>query len=330
MSSSNVLEVSGGICAYCGACVSICSTSAIYLEDDKIAIRGEKCTRCGLCVKVCPAINIEIYEPPVIESYTARSTIQKVLEVCQDGGVVTALLMEALKRGLVDIVIVCGESETERLKPRPFLANSPEDVLIAAGSKYSLSPILNLLEEAISRSDKVAIVGLPCHLRALELMRKAQLVEYTRAIRLKIGLFCMNNYPYANLIKIIAEVAKAPLSEVNKVEIRKGKFIVWLRTGVARSAAITEFKEYVNVACKTCPDFTAWFSDISVGSAGSEEGWSTVLIRSETGRNLFNMAVKEGVITAKSLSEKALNQVRRLAGVKLKRALGSINQIKLS
>ncbi len=41
-------------CAYCGACVGVCPTGALTLEENQIKIDKDKCIDCGLCITFCP------------------------------------------------------------------------------------------------------------------------------------------------------------------------------------------------------------------------------------------------------------------------------------
>jgi len=42
-------------CTHCGACISICPTEAIFINEEKrVVIDRESCVHCGACVKVCP------------------------------------------------------------------------------------------------------------------------------------------------------------------------------------------------------------------------------------------------------------------------------------
>ena len=62
-----------------------------------------------------------------------------------------------------------------------------------------------------------------------------------------------------------------------------------------------------------CTDFTAKYSDISVGSVGSADGYSTVIVRSDVGKDLL---IKLDVI--KGTVEK--DQVKKLSVRKKDRA----------
>jgi NAD-dependent dihydropyrimidine dehydrogenase PreA subunit len=48
------------LCIDCGACVSLCPTDALYLDDEeRISLFYEKCIGCLLCVDSCPRFAIE-------------------------------------------------------------------------------------------------------------------------------------------------------------------------------------------------------------------------------------------------------------------------------
>ena len=65
-----------------------------------------------------------------------------------------------------------------------------------------------------------------------------------------------------------------------------------------------------------CYDFAAEFADLSVGSIGSELGWSTVIMRSKVGVEIVKKAKAAGAIETKKLSKEQVKEVRRLASFK--------------
>jgi len=69
-------------------------------------------------------------------------------------------------------------------------------------------------------------------------------------------------------------------------------------------------------ACEYCYDFAAEFADLSVGSIGSELGWSTVILRSKEGVEIVKKAEAAGAIETKKLSKEQVKEVRRLASFK--------------
>jgi ferredoxin len=50
-------------CTHCGACVTICPSSAFELDPTTrmVNFRNEKCVACGLCIKACPPRAMEVH-----------------------------------------------------------------------------------------------------------------------------------------------------------------------------------------------------------------------------------------------------------------------------
>ncbi|CAC11657.1 ferredoxin 2[4Fe-4S] related protin [Thermoplasma acidophilum] len=48
------MDVDRNLCNYCGACVGMCPTDAIWLDETVIKIHEEKCIECGFCIVGCP------------------------------------------------------------------------------------------------------------------------------------------------------------------------------------------------------------------------------------------------------------------------------------
>ncbi|MHA1440128.1 MAG: ATP-binding protein [Promethearchaeota archaeon] len=47
-------------CIYCGACISLCPTDALFLDEDlKLQFSEDKCLSCLLCIDSCPRYAIE-------------------------------------------------------------------------------------------------------------------------------------------------------------------------------------------------------------------------------------------------------------------------------
>jgi ferredoxin len=50
-------------CTHCGACITICPTSAFELDPSsrQVVFINEKCIACGLCIKACPPRAMELH-----------------------------------------------------------------------------------------------------------------------------------------------------------------------------------------------------------------------------------------------------------------------------
>jgi coenzyme F420 hydrogenase subunit beta len=245
---------------------------------------------------------------PYLGKYTtvisARSTDKEILQKAQDGGIATTLFVYALEQGIIDGAIVAGPGERP-MQPRPFIAMSREDLLKSRGTKYNISPNVAWLKEA-TRSfglDKVGIVGTPCQMQAV---RKAQLYpinmrDVPAKVALAIGLFCMENFSYKSMQTLVEDHAGQALASVKKIEIGKGKYWVYTERGNVVSLPLKATHKYEQPGCHVCLDYVSNLGDISTGSVGSPDGWSTVFIRTKVGEATWNKAVAAGMFETKQV-----------------------------
>jgi coenzyme F420 hydrogenase subunit beta len=127
-----------------------------------------------------------------------------------------------------------------------------------------------------------------------------------------IGLFCFECFDYKKLKEETNRLLGVDLDRAEKTQIKKGKYIVQV-DGKEKSVSVKELNKAVEKGCLSCPDFTAKYSDISVGSVGSKEGYSTVIVRSDIGEKLL-----EKLDLIKDIAEK--KDVTKLSVLKKKRA----------
>jgi coenzyme F420 hydrogenase subunit beta len=190
------------------------------------------------------------------------------------------------------------------MEPESFLATSKEEVLKSSGSRYSWNvPILEALREAVydKKLKRLAIVGTPCVMESINSIVNSNndlLKPFEKAIRFKIGLFCYETMKYGPLIEMLKKEGINPW-DIKKMEIGKGKFIVILDNGNIKSYKIKELEQIVRTGCKYCKDFTGYPSDLSVGNVGSPEGVSTIIIRNNWGKGLFDKAIINRYIEVK-------------------------------
>jgi coenzyme F420 hydrogenase subunit beta len=112
-------------------------------------------------------------------------------------------------------------------------------------------------------------------------------------------LFCTKNYDYDELSQII-NGKHISIDQVSKMDVVDGKFKVYLDSN-EHSFSLKEMKRSVPEICMECEDYSAEFADISIGSNGSSKGWSTVIIRTEKGLQLFTDLENKGYIETKPI-----------------------------
>jgi len=300
-------------CIFCGTCALLCP---------RIGIKGNKPTLleydpdCSMCALYCArtffpdifkkkVFGDKLHKDFLLGYYqkitAAKSNDDAVVNVAQNGGVVSSLLIHALNTGLVDGILLTDKDEN--WFPKPVIARTPEDVLDFAGSKYTITPTLITYKDAVKKYKlkRLAFVSLPCQIQAA---RKFQvyppLSDKYGKIELIIGLYCFSNYSYESLKKMLREKLNISMNEVSKFDISRGKFIVYTKEGLIKEIPIKDTREYKWSSCQYCKDYTAEFADISVGSVGAPSNdWNSVIIRTDIGLELFNDTVgSKKLITA--------------------------------
>ncbi|CAJ37264.1 Coenzyme F420 hydrogenase/dehydrogenase, beta subunit C-terminal domain [Methanocella arvoryzae] len=235
---------------------------------------------------------------------TARATAEEIRAVAQDGGTVTALLCDALDKGDIDGAVLTKRASQD-WHAGQFVATTREEIISSAGSVYELSPSVFQLKDAVRENalENVAYVGLPCQVVAV---RKMQLYPFGGRhvgdkIRYIIGIFCSENFHHEGLRDIAEGYGGVPLDQMSRMHLSKGKFMIEGEEGT-REVGIKKAARYAQDGDHVCPDLTAEYADISVGSIGSEPGWNTVFVRTRRGEKLLSGAQADGVLEVKDIS----------------------------
>ncbi len=332
------------LCSFCGACMAACPINVLWPAGEQPTLVGA-CALCEICYYQCPNVefssdDVEMLlhsrirrsdEPLGISrgTFVGKATKNEILSRAQDGGVVTALLAYALEIKLIDAAVVAGRDSNWRAKPE--VATKYDDLVKGAGTKYTVSPTLLGVRSAVDEYQKtrVGLVGTPCQIKAVRRIQTSPLgnIRLAQAMTLSIGLFCMESYAYDPLVQTYL-VGKGidPLS-VTRMGIKKGSFIAWSGENELLHVPLREVDAFVRNSCKHCEDFTAEYSDISVGGIGCPNGYSTVIARTEKGLELLKNAEKAGYIELRELKsdEKGYLKVVNMAQTKkLRKAIKPI------
>jgi coenzyme F420 hydrogenase subunit beta len=313
-----------GRCSGCGGCVAICPADAITFResgDTSTPVQSGYCKQvtdgvaCGACYAVCPRTVSQATETlgNYIDLLAAKTT--RDIARRQSGGAVTGILAHALDTGMIDAVVTIGEDRFT-LRPVSVVITSREQLVHEAGSRYSWwVPFLAALKTAVvnRKYNKIAIVGVPCAVQAVSRIRTSDhdlLQPYARSIRLVIGLFCTESFDYAALIgKKLRSEHNIATWEIKKLDVR-GKLEVTMKDGSAFSFPLKELDETVRTGCHHCTDTTALFSDISAGSVGSPEGYTTLIVRNLIGKSFLESAVQAGdLVVSKDIDPGAIEKL---------------------
>jgi len=330
------------ICCRCGTCEAFCPRIE-HVENKPALVNYDPL--CGLCFTYCPrtfldmgAMETKLFgrtrkEDEALGIYRkAVSARTAGVAQAQDGGVATALLLEALKSGMIDCAIVTDKDGSWRTVTK--LATTKDEILAAAGTKYTINNSVLAVKEALEKGyKKIGFVGTPCQIQGL---RKVKLLDEPYQfgqdrIALLVGLFCMENFDYDLLMNgLVKDKFGMDAKDVARFEIKKGMFRVIDKAGAAHEVKIEETDKFTFPGCGPCFDFASELADVSVGSVGSGEGWSTVLTRTDAGEKLYAAALASGAVSEKAISDKGMALAKRLAAGKVKRFISKSAEMNVS
>ncbi len=324
------------LCTACGMCVGLCP----YIQEraEHIAFVAE-CSRSeGRCYSVCPRTEVDLpllrsfladapYHDPLLGQYTSlgmsRSTQASLRRKGQYGATVTALLCHALESGIIDgALLTTWAGQEASLLAVPILATSREEILKAAGSKYTASPSLKLLNLPSPNVHRLAVVGRPCQLLAI---RKRQCINDatfpSEKIVLLMGLFCMWTLSYRDVERYVRPLVGS--RTITKMDIPKGRCRVTCgSTHIELSH--DAIRGFSLKTCQRCMDFTAECADISVGSTEWKTGWNTLIVRSAVGSRLVDSARSSGCVETRPMNEDRIRILREASRIKKQKALASL------
>ena len=308
--------IDDGRCIQCGTCVASCPSDSIGIGDDGLPELVKMCTGCSLCWDFCPRgglryerqwkitggeDNVKGTGDPITEF--SATVEDEWRENAQDGGLVTATLVKLLEAGEIDGALVATESDEDPWKAESFLATTPEECIENAGSWYNQTMALGNLN--LSRWEhkldvpldeaSLALVGTPCEIEGIRALQDfewgyASQEHGVRAIDYTIALMCTKNFNYRRLMgEKLAEERDIDLAEVEKMDVLHGKMMVMGEDGeMLVEEDVENFHDAALKGCDECADFTGYCADLTVGSVGSSEEYSSVIVRTEQGLDAWN------------------------------------------
>ncbi len=303
-----------GICSHCSTCASICPVNGILSWDKEIDFPDweENCVDCGACVRVCPRWN---YVPLCdIGEYIEITAARSKRFSGQDGAMATEFMASALEMGLIDRAIFVGRDEEWKTNIYHIRsADQLRDTKIT-GTKYSFANVLPELKKAVKVTKKgVGVIGTPCMVSGIRKLQE-EFSIFRNRVKLVCGLFCTENFYHYQISAFLKERG-VDFSKLIKTDITRGKFIATM-TDSEVSFPVRELEEIVPTGCKVCIDFSAVESDFSVGSVGSDPGYSTIVIRKEVAKNVLDYIREQNYADFEKV---IIDVVKKLSNLKKKR-----------
>jgi coenzyme F420 hydrogenase subunit beta len=343
--------VTSGLCTGCAGCVVVCPHDVLGYNDQDGVYKpfhleeedgpggcghGEK--GCTSCTRACP--RFRAWEPEIDTAMfgrtrlpeeqegickdiiLTRATDKTVHELGQDGGLVSAILIWALDNGYIDAALVSYlEGDGSTWKAKPGVARNKEDILRAAGSRYTYSANTLAYGEAVDGgAEKIALVGMSCQSSSPPAMTVRKVGKVARKFALNIGLLCSKTFDDAIFEELFEAKYGIKRADIKKVNI-KGVFQIWTHDGEYHEVPLKECHAWTREGCKMCPDFAAEHADISTGGIGAFNDWTLTIVRTDLGREIIVKMLEQGVIEGRPGDDDpgALALLRKLATVSRRR-----------
>ena len=202
-----------------------------------------------------------------------------------------------MEKGIIDAALVSYlEGDGTSWKAVPGVARTPEDVLAAAGSRYTYSANTMAYAEAVEGgAEKLALVGMSCQSSVPPVMTVRKAGKPARRFVLNIGLLCSKTFDDAIFDELLLAKYGLPREQMVKMNI-KGALQIWMRDGTYHEVPLKECHAWTREGCKMCPDFAAEHADISTGGIGAFGDWTLTIVRTDLGREIIIRMLEEGVI----------------------------------
>lgn len=249
------------------------------------------------------------------------------------GGLVTWVAAELLRQGFIDGVAHVVAVENPAAEGRFFryrLARTEAEVRAGAKSRYYPIELSEVLQAIRATPGRYAVVGLPCFIKAVQLLRREDPVLHER-IAFTLGLFC-GHLKSARFAESFAWQLHAPLGQVQQVEYREKlpdrpanwyRAQLTLRDGRQLSRDWWHLADgdwgagfYMNSACNFCDDVVAETADIAFGDAWVEpyssdgRGTNVVIVRSPLVQQLVARAIQAGRLALTEVDAEFVEQTQ--------------------
>jgi coenzyme F420 hydrogenase subunit beta len=189
------------------------------------------------------------------------------------------------------------------LKPIARVASTVAEIVGSIGPQYLWAPTLDVLNEAIfdRGMENIAVVGTPCTAQAIRKMKHStnpRLKLYQEAIRLTVSTFCTGIYRPELIEEVLVKGMGVSRDMVMRLELSPDN--QWLQAvlwdGDVRTIPLQQAEKYTLSGCGSCIDYLGESADLAVGTLGTSEDMSTLIIRTRTGDVFTRNAVKMNLI----------------------------------
>jgi len=322
------------LCLGCGACASVCPERRLRLVDFpaegiRPVLDVGDCGTCDLCLQVCPVVQTDFVPVrglsgrvaglgaawgSVVEIWEGYASDPAIRFTGASGGALSALSAYCLEVLGMEGVLHTGQDSEDAVRNRTRLSRTRDELMAAAGSRYSPGSVCNGLGLIESAGGPCAMVGRPAEAAALRNAQRA-CPELDRNVAAIFSFFCAESPSTRGTTDLLKKLSVAPANLDNlryRGEGWPGHFTALLK-GERDPAVKIPYREswaflqaYRPWATRLWPDGTGELADIACGDPwymapdGENPGASLIVVRTERGREILHGAMERGYLELKT------------------------------
>lgn len=307
-------------CVHCGKPCERIDEYALDIAGREVLFYADRCPNCRNEYVNAPEILktdkelLGAFQPDASDLGTYRRVLNlssRDREFRRHPGykVAGTLLWYLLEEDMADVVLLAHQGVTEE----PVMAFTKRDLYdawqlrmglgraVVTGYNFranlmTLAQLQRFAEVDRGLHPRIAVMGRPCQVYTLRKLHWDRFVPGYEMV-FGLGTFCYGNYaPGAwGGEKLRTLLGFDPL-DIRHIRYVGEELVFTPSQGEAKRVAQEDVAGLVNANCLQCYDFTAKFSDISVGSLGGDEPFEAVLLRTEGGEMVVGQAVHDGFL----------------------------------
>ena len=257
-----------------------------------------------------------------LAAYVGHVTENGFREEASSGGMTSWVLAHLLRVGAIDaaVHVKSGDRSGSQLLFSYEVSRTEEEIRAGAKSRYYPVHLAEVLKIVRDIPGRYAVVGVPCFIKALQLLRRQDPVIRERIV-FCVGLFC-GHMKSARLVESFAWQMDIALEQIEQMEFRRKHIdrpartytvAFRLKDGRLLEKDWTEMADgdwtagfFQNSACNFCDDVVGEVADVSFGDAWVEpyssdgRGTNVVIVRSPAVHRLIKagIAAKQLQLTA--------------------------------
>ncbi|MCK5510477.1 Coenzyme F420 hydrogenase/dehydrogenase, beta subunit C-terminal domain [Candidatus Parcubacteria bacterium] len=251
--------------------------------------------------------------------YVGHYNNKNIRKNASSGGVITGIQKYLFENNKINGAITTKMRKDKPYLAKPIIANSIDDIISGAQSKYTVTPINQILAELPGKYKSLSYTGLPEQIAAI---RKLQIInhETVKNINYILGIFHGNTIKFNAIKSFLKAHGIKNLDQIKSLKFRDGEWPGHMKIDLINNKIISIPKFYANYLIPSHitkysfyqVDYMSELADISVGDAWAPvyekrgEGWSVIISRNNKGESLLNEIKNKELLSLNEISEDEL------------------------